>query len=451
MAPRPPLLGWYGDDFTGSTDVLEALGLGGLRARLFAAPPTPEALAEAGELDAVGIAGEARSRSPEWMREHLPEAFAALRDSGARLIHYKVCSTFDSSPTLGSIGCALEIGQDLLDTPCVPILVGAPSLGRWVMFGTLFARAGDGAVYRLDRHPTMSRHPATPMDEADLARHLARQTARPIHGLDLRGLEAAAQDGAAALRRAAVAGARALVLDGHDAATLAAGGRLLLGAVRGQGRDGGPVFVIGSSGVEHALAAARNAPVPERPAPGAAGPVLVLSGSASPQTAAQIAQGERAGFAAFRLDPLDPRAAEALHAPVLAALERGPGAILYTARGPGDDSLGAIRAALGGPEATGPAIGGLLGRLWSRLGAARRIPRVVVCGGDTASHACQEVGARWFDLVAPLAPGSPLIRLAAHDPGADGAEVVLKGGQVGGPRLFEAVAAGSAALAVAGV
>lgn len=426
-----PLIGWYGDDFTGSTDVLEALGLAGMRARLFAAPPTASDLAEAGELDAVGIAGEARSRPPPWMREQLPKAFAALRDSGARIIHYKICSTFDSAPHLGSIGTALEIGQDLLGTPCVPILVGAPSLGRYVTFGTLFARAGDGAIHRLDRHPTMSRHPATPMDEGDLARHLGRQTQRRIGNLDLRELFAARDP----LR---ATDAQALILDGYDAASLAAGGRILLDSK-------GPLFVIGSSGVEHAIAAARGAPVTGAASPGARSPVLVLSGSASPQTAVQIAAAEQAGFPAFRLDPLE--SANGLLAELLEALRRGPGAIVFTARGPDDPTLSRVRDALGGPEATGPAIGALLGRLWAQAAAAMRIPRVVICGGDTASHACLAVGARWFDLVAPLAPGSPLIRVAATARGVDGAELVLKGGQVGGPHLIQATAAGSAALA----
>ena len=47
----------------------------------------------------------------------------------------------------------------------------------------LFALA-QGKGYRLDRHPTMSRHPVTPMDEADLGRHLARQTGEPIGLID---------------------------------------------------------------------------------------------------------------------------------------------------------------------------------------------------------------------------------------------------------------------------
>ncbi|MGO8249179.1 hypothetical protein ACC809_36725, partial [Rhizobium johnstonii] len=37
--------------------------------------------------------------------------------------------------------------------------------------GNLFA-AYQGRIFRIDRHPVMSRHPVTPMDEADLAVHL---------------------------------------------------------------------------------------------------------------------------------------------------------------------------------------------------------------------------------------------------------------------------------------
>src|SRR3546814_4722054 len=62
----------------------------------------------------------------------------------------------------------------------VPIVVGAPHLGRYVVFGNLFAVAGGDEVFRIDRHPTMARHPVTPMHEADLRRHLAAQTDMPI-------------------------------------------------------------------------------------------------------------------------------------------------------------------------------------------------------------------------------------------------------------------------------
>ena len=44
------------------------------------------------------------------MDAELPKAFAALAALGAPILHYKVCSTFDSSPSVGSIGRAIDIG-----------------------------------------------------------------------------------------------------------------------------------------------------------------------------------------------------------------------------------------------------------------------------------------------------------------------------------------------------
>src|SRR5215470_14943556 len=125
------LLTWYGDDFTGSTDVLEMLSLHGLASVLFLERPGAELLDRFAHYRAFGLAGSSRSRSPEWMDEHLPPACEWLASLGAPICHYKVCSTFDSSPQVGSIGRALEIGQRLFGTPCVPIIAGAPALGRY--------------------------------------------------------------------------------------------------------------------------------------------------------------------------------------------------------------------------------------------------------------------------------------------------------------------------------
>ena len=172
-------LAFYGDDFTGSTDALEWLARAGVKTVLFLDPPLPEMLARFPGLGAVGVAGLTRSLPPAAMRATLEPAFEALRALNPRHVHSKVCSTFDSSPAIGSIGCALETGAKVFGTPLVPILVAAPVLGRHCVFGNLFARMGigsAGAIHRLDRHPAMSRHPVTPADESDLRLHLARQT-----------------------------------------------------------------------------------------------------------------------------------------------------------------------------------------------------------------------------------------------------------------------------------
>ena len=183
------LLSYYGDDLTGSTDVMEALSSRGVPTALFLDAPADARRARLGDVRAVGIAGTSRSESPAWMERHLTPALAWLRGLGAPFCHYKVCSTFDSSPRIGSIGKATEIGAALFGQATVPLVVGAPQLRRYTAFGNLFAGDRD-RTYRIDRHPVMSRHPVTPMREADLRLHLAAQTERTVDLVDLATLHA---------------------------------------------------------------------------------------------------------------------------------------------------------------------------------------------------------------------------------------------------------------------
>ncbi len=252
--PKPPLIAFYGDDFTGSTDALECLAATGLRSVLFVDVPTPEVLARFEGLDAIGIAGNSRSLTPEEMEEAIPRALHALERSGAPILHYKVCSTFDSSPSIGSFGRVMDIARRELGRSTIPIVVGAPKLARYSFFGTLFARHNvDGTVHRIDRHPTMSVHPTTPMREADMRRHIGAQTSQQIALLAAPAVSG--PDAAAALDAALDAEPDALLIDIVDSDAEGKVGTLL-------GRMAerhAPLFVLGSSGVEYALVAAWRA------------------------------------------------------------------------------------------------------------------------------------------------------------------------------------------------
>ena len=138
------LLTFYGDDFTGSTDALEQLTLGGIHTALFIAPPTPAQLNNFPGLQAIGVAGKTRSLAPDAMERELKPALLALKKLGARHIHYKVCSTFDSSPTIGSIGRVMEVAAKIFPAKFIPLLVAAPALGRYTIFGNHFARKRPG-------------------------------------------------------------------------------------------------------------------------------------------------------------------------------------------------------------------------------------------------------------------------------------------------------------------
>jgi uncharacterized protein YgbK (DUF1537 family) len=423
------LYAWLGDDFTGSTDVLECLAEGGVPAVLFLRPPTPELLVQFPDARAIGLASDSRSRSPEWMDAELPALYVGLAALGPKVVHYKTCSTFDSAPHRGSIGRAVELGLAAIGGP-VPILVGAPDLRRYLIFGNLFAAAGD-AVYRIDRHPTMSRHPATPMHEADLRRHLAAQTDLPISLVDLPTL----QSGGAAAKFAAADPKSAVMFDGVDAASLAAAGRVLWAAA-----DQRRVFGAGSSGLTNALLAEwRDLGLASGIAPGArAGDVeqlLVVSGSCSPVTSDQIGVALEAGYAGVELAPdalmSDPAEIDRVVEAAVAALATGRSCVLYTARGP-----------LSGGEAAGDALGKALGRMVKAILARHPLPRILFAGGDTSSHAVAELGVDALTWAARLQRGAPLCRVHAAGSLLDGLELVLKGGQIGSPDFFERVRRG---------
>jgi uncharacterized protein YgbK (DUF1537 family) len=139
------LLAFYGDDFTGSTDALESLSRAGAKTLLFIEPPTPAQLERYEELDAIGVAGMSRAMVPEVMEKELKKAFSALHLLEVSHVHYKVCSTFDSSPAIGSIGKAIDTAAAIFRGPFIPLVVGAPALGRHCVFGNLFARVGIGS------------------------------------------------------------------------------------------------------------------------------------------------------------------------------------------------------------------------------------------------------------------------------------------------------------------
>jgi 3-oxoisoapionate kinase len=403
------LYAYYGDDFTGSTDVLEQLGSNGIPAVLFLGTPTPEQLAAFPAVQAIGIAGDARSRSPEWMDANLPAIFKTLRSFGAPVNHYKVCSTFDSSPIHGSIGRAIELGIAVFHPRFVPIIVGAPHLRRFVLDRKLFAAGPDGKIHRIDRHP-MRNHPVTPMREPDLARHLAAQTRSPIGHIPHDQINADYFHDQVEMT---------LLFDTTSAADLIAAGELIWHEAKVW-----PVFSASSSGLTAALIPVWRAEglIPTAPAPQPiprANPLLVLSGSCSPVTERQIRHALAHGFHGI---PVDATAPQTALGPTLESLAAGKDTILYTALGDP------------GQQPHGDALGRALGQLLREILEQQPIRRVLLCGGDTSSHAIQQLDMFALTWLANLQPGAPLCQ--AHP---SGLELVLKGGQVGTEDFFQVV------------
>jgi uncharacterized protein YgbK (DUF1537 family) len=289
-----------------------------------------------------------------------------------------------------------------------------------VLFGNLFA-AQSGTVYRIDRHPTMSRHPVTPMRESDLRLHLRAQGAEAVELIDVRQLTGANES-------AAVGNAGAVIFDGLDQRTESETGRILWNQ-----RASFP-FLVGSSGLTHALMrqwrdTGRISPDFQTAAAEPVDRLLVVSGSCSPVTEEQIRSAERAGFEAFHSVGAN---RDELLGNLLDALRGGRSAIVYSALG----SAG-LDGSMGGEQ-----LGKYLGELMRDVVLQSGVRRAIIAGGDTSSHAVTRLGISALTFAAVMAPGAPLCRAEAEEPRMHGLELVLKGGQVGGRDFFEQVREG---------
>jgi len=450
-------LAFYGDDFTGSTDSMEALAFAGIRTALFLAPPEPRHLqGRFAGLQALGIAGSSRSMNPAQMEAELRPKFELLKQFAPPLVHYKVCSTFDSSPQVGSIGRAMEIGQAIFASSFVPLVVGAPVLRRYVAFGNLFATVGDD-TFRIDRHPTMSRHPVTPMNESDLRRHLAQQSDRAVALFDLLHLAGADAEIDARFAELLAQQPEIVLFDTLDDEHLAQIGRLLWPLAQ-QGAE--PMFVAGSSGVEYALIAhwrRQGLLGAASPSPSAqpVDQIVVVSGSGAPVTAEQIEWARHNGFAAIRMESaalIDPAQAEAAREQAirdaLDALAQGQSVTLFSAQGPDDPTIAATRRRADELGLMGNSAGQRLaeeqGKVLQTILHKTGLRRACIAGGDTCSYAAPQLGIYALEAMTPLAPGGPLCRASSEQAAMDGIEIVLKGGQVGKADYFGKIRAGRA-------
>ena len=366
-------------------------------------------------------------------------AFAAL---GVQVMHYKVCSTFDSAPQTGSIGVALRTLREYCANDLVAVIGGQPNLRRYCVFGELFAAAGANdraqSIYRIDRHPTMSRHPVTPMNEADLRVHLRRQGVENVQSIDWRSYAGGEAELNADVGQRLDSKPDALLFDVLDETHLRAIGRL----IARRAAESAPLLAVGASSVaqayamarenaaEHAIAESQATP----PLARARGPVFVLAGSLSPLTEVQI--GASHSYLRVELDPLQMTghaASDYLAARVTAiaaALRDGRNVLAFTARRP-SSGAGAL-----------PPLAHACASLLQQVTRSVRLHRIGIAGGDTSSLAVRALGAWGLSYLAPLSAGVTVCRLHADRAELDGMEVMLKGGQMGDTDLFEQLLGG---------
>lgn len=403
------VLGCIADDFTGATDLAGLLARGGvavsLRIGLPAAPP-----AEGAAIEVIAL----KIRTAP-VADAVAEALAALdwlRAAGARRFFWKYCSTFDSTPQ-GNIGPVAEALMGAIGARQVIYCPAFPENGRTVYMGNLFV-----GRQPLAESP-MKDHPLTPMRDSDLTRLLRPQVRGSIGLID----HLTVAQGAGAVRAAvdAMADTAHIVCDAisdADLQALAEGTRHL-------------PLISGGSALAQPLpaqiAGAAAAPKRWQAVPGG---TVVLSGSCSAMTRAQVAHYIAAGAPALRLEPMalasgGPQAA----LDWLAAQDFSRAPLLYATAGP--DEVRAAQAALGTGRACAIVEDALAAA--ATLARDRGARRFVVAGGETSGAVTRALGVERLDIGPEIAPGVPWTRAtSAGQPVA----LALKSGNFGAEDFF---------------
>ncbi|MFO6464000.1 3-oxo-tetronate kinase [Jannaschia sp. KMU-145] len=398
--------GAIADDFTGATDLAAMLSRAGVAVTLRIGVPEGPTEATAFEVIALKI----RTVPPEDAVAEARAALRWLRAQGAERIFWKYCSTFDSTPR-GNIGPVAEALMSDLGLDRAIHCPAFPENGRRVFMGHLY-------VGELPLHESpMKDHPLTPMKDSSLERLLAPQVARETGLIAFPTVRA----GAAAVRAALDD------LRGHVVVDAVEGDDLAVIAEAVQGAD----LICGGSAIAQPLPALwRDAGAGlASPAdlPKAGGGQVVLSGSCSAMTRAQVGAYIDAGAAGYRLDPMELAkggleaarawlATQAVDAPKILFATAEPKAVAAA-----QEALGVVRA--------GTLVEDALAQL-ARDAREMGVGRIVVAGGETSGAVTRALAVESLRIGPEIAPGVPWCFTD------DDTALALKSGNFGSERFF---------------
>ena len=400
-------LGCIGDDFTGSSDLANTLAKQGMRVVQYTGIPDGPAGAE---VEAGVVALKSRSIDPAEAVELSLRALEWLRAQGCTQIFFKYCSTFDSTPE-GNIGPVADALAEALEAHKVIVCPAFPGTGRSIYQGHLFVND------RLLSESGMQNHPLTPMTDPDIRRWLAPQTRHEVGHVAAEAVFAGADTIAQELEAAHQQGQRMVVVDAlrdADLMEIGVAAKTL-------------PLVTGGSGVALGLPANFGATPGTVPWTGQGGRAVVLSGSCSIATRAQVARHqtrhptrEIAGEAVIEgaLKPSE-------ICDWLMAQEGLP--LAYSSADPAEvtriqDRFGRDRAAA--------ALEGFFAEL-AVLCRDAGATRIITAGGETSGAVVEGLGLGALEIGPEIAPGVPALRA-----GPD-LVVALKSGNFGGEDFFE--------------
>ncbi|OIN05551.1 3-oxo-tetronate kinase [Oceanisphaera psychrotolerans] len=408
-------LGVIADDFTGATDIAGFMVANGWRVTQLIGHGPAEVPAE---VDAVVISLKSRSCPVEQAVADSLAALERLQELGCDRFFFKYCSTFDSTAE-GNIGPVTDALLTALDQDFTVICPALPVNGRTVCHGNLFV---NGVLLN---ESGMKDHPVTPMRDASLPRLMAAQANGKVGLVDYQAVLAGAGAVKAKLAELQADGINYAVLDTLTMADLPVLGEAVSELTLVTGGSG-----LGAGLARHATGGEGAALARELGAPDAAGRAVVLSGSCSQMTNAQVAAyRQQAPHRMVEVESClsDPEACAIELADWVAAQPASPAPMLYATQPA--DALARIQAEYGAVRAS-EAVEGVFARIAARL-AEQGFSKFIVAGGETSGIVTQSLAVSGFHIGPQIAPGVPWVR-ALDKP----LSLALKSGNFGDEQFF---------------
>ena len=426
------LFGAVADDDTGASDLAGMLAEKGLRTLLVIDLPEQRQFDQwsAGQ-HAVVMAEGTRNLRPEEARARTRSAIQLLKSRDPRAFQIKYCSTFDSTPE-GNIGPTIDAALEELEEEFTVALPALPVNGRTTYKGYHFVRD------RLLSDSAMREHPLTPMTEANLVRHLSRQTRRRVGLASYESVEAGADELKRRFERLRADGVSVAIVDclsdAHVQTVCRAAADLRLvtgGSAFGQGlpavwRERGWVeeFDVQTATLSSSTHEGRGR--------------LVVAGSCSVATRAQNRRFESDGAPSFRVEPRALLGEGLARAPLVETvrghLAAGRDCLLYTTDEPSEVARVQGWAAGEGLDvpALGHAIAYALADLVSEILEGVEAGGLVFAGGETSGALCRRLSLGALRVGRNIEPGVPLcLSLGRYR-----LPVVLKSGNFGGEDFY---------------
>ena len=400
-------LGCIGDDFTGSSDLANTLAKEGMSVVQYARIPDEPA---GGDVEAGVVSLKSRSIAPEEAVRLSLRALDWLVAQGCSQFFFKYCSTFDSTLE-GNIGPVTDALADALNAHKVIFCPAFPGTGRSVYQGHLFVNDA------LLSESGMENHPLTPMTDPNLRRWLSHQTRHSVGHVNSAKVFQGGSAIADALDEQHQAGHRHIIVDAIRDEDLRAIGRAA---------ESLPL-VTGGSGIAVGLPA--NFGCTPKPAPwrGQKGPTLVISGSCSIATRAQVAL-HAAKYAARELKAAEIIAKKVSPGDVLAwAQSAGDLPLVYTSADP--DVVRHVQETHG-KESSANAIEIFFSEL-ARQAREAGFTKIITAGGETSGAVIEGLNLSALKIGPEIDPGVPALRAGSK------LAVALKSGNFGSPDFFE--------------